>query len=214
MKRSSFLKSLFGITATAAALPIISKVEAKSNEIPKIDTNSNKLVDTINELNWKMYNAFIKNDTSLVTENDYIKIKNAYDEYLSIGLKEDEATTDVVLERAAFAKIKYHLLNKNIKNADQSFGKYDGDLKKWCRIHFDSDGRYNYASACKEYANHLLYAGYITKAKTKIEHFKMFCHPNALQKMQDKKIWNSVLIDSYSGGFKFKDNLCSNIGYC
>lgn len=211
MNKRSFLKGLLGIGATAAAstLPIQIKAEVSNSEIQLSD-----LVNTINKLNWKMYNAFINNDISLVTESDYIKLNNAYDEYCSIFLKEDGEGSDVVLERAAFAKIKYHLLNKNIKYADNSFNKYFGHLMKMCRIHFESDGRYNHASACKEYANHLLHAGYVDKAKTKIENFRFLCNEYALQKMQDKKIWNSVSNNSYNGGYKFRDNLCSNMSYC
>lgn len=210
MNKRSFLKGLLGIGATAAASTLPIPIKA---EVPNVPIKSSNLVDTINKLNWKMYNAFINNDTSLVTESDYIKLNNAYDEYCSMFLKEDGEGSDVVLERAAFAKIKYHLINKNINNADSSFSKYYGDLMKMCRIHFDSDGRYNYASACKEYANHLLYTGYVNKAKTKIENFKQLCNSYALEKMKDKKVWNSVTNDSYSGGYKFRDNLCSNISY-
>lgn len=209
MNRGSFLKGLLGMSAAAVTLPLPIKSKVLNDE-----ENSSQLVNIINKLNWKMYNAFIKNDSSLVNENDYLQLKNAYDEYCSLFLKEDGVGSDVIMERAAFAKIKYHLLNKNIKYADGSFSKYFDNLMKMCRIHFESDGRYNYAAACKEYANHLLYAGYVDKAKTKIENFKNLCNQYALQKMQDKKIWNSVVNNSYTGGYKFRDNLCSNIDYC
>lgn len=206
MNKRSFLKGLLGIGAAAVTLPLPIKAEIKDVELKLPD-----LIDTINKLNHKMYKAFINNDVSMVTENDYIKVCNAYDEYCSMVLNEDGGGEDVILQRLVFTKIKYHLLNKNVRYADQSFGKYEATLRTWWG---DSNGRYNYAAACKEYANHLLYAGYIVKAKTRIEHFKMFCNQYALQKMQDKKIWNSVSNDSYIGGYKFRDNLCSNISYC
>ena len=207
MQRSSFLKRLIGIGA-AATLPIsiVNKVEANTSkvELP---------IDVINKKVWEMYKAFVNKDASLVSEQDYISLQKAYDEYSFIFLKEDGIGSDVILERAAFAKIKYHLVNGNIKQADQTFNKYFGDLMKMCRLHFNSDGRYNQASAYKEYANHLLYAGYVSKAKTKIENFKQLCNPYALEKMKDKKIWNYVSNDAYNGEYKFRDNLCSNIGY-
>lgn len=206
MDKRSFLKGIFGIGVTAAVstLPTTVKAKIPNGEIDSPNLVNDKQYDTINALNWKMYNAFTKNDASLVTENDYIKLSNEGDKYMST-LHRDDIIGDVILERIVFAKIKYHLVNKNILYADGVFSDYSHK--------FLPSSKYNYATICKEYANHLLYAGYVIKAKTKMSHFKLYCHPNALQKLQDKKIWNSVENDSYDGGYKFKDNQQSHIAY-
>jgi hypothetical protein len=206
MDKRSFLKGIFGIGVTAAVSTLPTPVKAKitNGEIDSPNLVNDKQYDTINALNWKMYNAFTKNDASLVTESDYIKLANEGDKYLST-LPKDDIIGDVILERIVFAKIKYHLVNKNILYADGVFSDYS--------YRFLPSSKYNYAAICKEYANHLLYAGYILKAKTQMSHFKMYCHPNALQKLQDKKIWNSVENDWYAGGYKFRDNQSSHIAY-
>ena len=204
MQRSGFIKSLFGIGAAAIIPTNVSNKITKFNKFKDI-------TNVIDKKSYKIYNAFIAKDSTMISQKDYDELSEAYDLFLNEFLKEDSINgSDVHFKKGAFAKIKYHLVNKDVKSADSIFNKYFGDLHRVFRLNFTNIPiEPTIAIAYREYANHLLYFDYVKKAKTKIGNFKHLCNDYALKNMPDKRFWNSVETDSYIGGYKFRDNLSS-----
>lgn len=206
MNRGSFLKGLLGIGA-ASMIP-----SNASSKVIKF-TKFKDITNIIDKKSYKIYKAFITKDSTIVSQKDYDELVDAYNLFLDEFLKEDSTNgSDVHFKKGAFAKIKFHLLNNDIKSADSSFHKYFGDLHTMLRLNFENmPTNPTIAIAYREYANHLLYYDYINKAKTKIQNFKQLCNDYALKNMPDKRVWHCVETDSYNGGYKFRDNLCSSI---
>lgn len=200
MNRGSFIKGLFGIGAA-------SLIKIETNAQPKSSfKESLKIIDNISK---KICKAFIEKNYNSISEKDYEDLCVAYDIFLEEFLKEDGTGdgSDFHFKKGAFSKIRYHLLKNDVNSADKVFNKYFGDNYTVVRVHFNNkiDVLPSLAIQHKHYAEHLLYFGFLEKAKTKILWFKSNCNDYALSKLSNKKIWFCLENDAYTGNFKFID---------
>jgi hypothetical protein len=127
MNRGSFLKGLLGLGAVAASTKsVVSKPKNTFDSIEK----------KIDKIACKIHNAFIKKDKSLISQDDFNELSEAYDLFLDEFLTEDGKGNDLTFNKGAYSKIKYYLLNDDIKSSDASWKKHFGNFHKMIRLHF------------------------------------------------------------------------------
>jgi hypothetical protein len=203
MKRTDFIKSLFfgGVAATT----VVKSVKADTEPQSKIDLQKIQICkNTILENAKKIEKQFISKNES-IDEKLYSDLRDSY--YFLLEQCEeygDEEITGCQFDKVSIrAMLQYHIIRKNISHANRSFSHIKRELE------ITTYGLVTMSDLChwyKSYAEILLYYGYVNEAKSNIKMFMDYANEYALNKMDNKLIWKSVLNDSYTNNFQYKSN--------